>query len=195
MSVFLKHFLLQIQNLSLDQWGLILNFVGGLMMAIDLAGRDRVDKLERFVQNRFASKKVSTGFMIHMTQRMFWGARASGGIVLWVLFFPVAILLCRIILPLTGASGFFHTLVFELWGVLYVLLEFIVQVILLTLVLFIALLVILWGFSIAVWILLSPLFIGRYLKERHGFGGAVPLAGVILVTVGFLFQLIASFRR
>jgi hypothetical protein len=195
MSASLKYLITWIQSLSIDQWGLILNFIGGLMMAIDLAGRNRVDRLERAVLKRFANAKNRTNFILHVTRETVGAIVSSWRVVLLVLLFPAAILLCRIILPWTGESGFFHVIVLELWGVLYVLFEFIVVMILITLAGWIAILAIFWSFCIAVWVLFSPLFIGKYFKEKHGFGGAVPLAGVILVTVGFLFQLIASFRR
>jgi hypothetical protein len=182
-------------HLSPDQLGLIFGFVGGLTMAADLMGSERFEKLETFAEHIFLGRMIAAGYLKYTVGRVIEAILALWKVIVLMLVLVAANWGCLFLLPfVAGHKLMYYPLVAVRWMV-DIVLAIIFGPVYIAAAAMIFGLALLGGLIIAQWTLTSPWLLAGYLKEKYGFKAAVPLVGVLLVTLGFLLQLVASFRR
>jgi hypothetical protein len=194
--------------LSIEQSGMIVGFLGGLLTLLDLTGQERTNSIEQKVRGLFSAclglTRNTFGSTIHFPGALWNECREE----LWEAVVPAAafgfmILLFYLLSMIFNESSIFYKLfygLFLLFAIPTVIMLFIPVIALAffipsLLFVFLSAGVLIWLGCLFVWVMAAPLLLGVYLRNRYGFRAAVPTAGLILVVVGFALQFAGSFRR
>lgn len=193
----MRTFGLWLSRLSLDQVGLILTFVGGLLMAVDIVGEQRTKKLETGVGGLKKTSDLTGFYLKHMTKHMasYSLALLSPYVFVPILFPPLLMFGIGTAVRhlgshplLAGALSLIWWAIAGAWLVVFGSVGGAVSVAAVVATCF-------WSILLLFWTAFSPLFGSYYLTRKLKLKGSIPVTGVLVMTTGFLLQLIAGFMK
>ena len=175
----------------LNQTGLVLGFLGGLLLAVDLLGTERAKGVENAIRNILPTtmawtKQMFRSLVTEPVKEVLPTILAVAAVSFCVLvFYLLSLAFEEGSLPYRIFYGLFLFMGVPLG--IFAMLAIVIWIPL-TLLIFTAP----WIYCGAVWLIGSPLIAGAKLRARYDLKGAVPTAGILLVTLAFLLQLIAT---